>query len=67
MNTYSSIEPNQMSNSEIRNMCAELQTAINWGLLAAKVKTRCGTVHSVKVSKIKDFQDAYVAEAGSFN
>lgn len=61
MNIYQSIEPSKMTNSELKAICGDLQTAINWRLPYAKVKLNNFTV-KVETSKLKEYQKAFKTE-----
>lgn len=61
-NKYSSIVPSEMSNSELRNICIDLQTAINWGLDSARVLLANGQEYDVPVSRIGDYRNEFKTE-----
>ena len=64
MNTYNSIVPSQMTNSELQSICTEIQTAKNWGQDHAVVKLANGCQYKVEVSRHQDYQEAFKTNTG---
>ena len=63
MNTYNSIVPSEITNQELRAICADIQTAKNWGLNHATViLSQSDTPYQVPVSRHADYQEAYRTE-----
>lgn len=67
MNTYKSIDPEQMSSSEIRNLCADLLTAKNWNQNSVEVKLETGERKVILVNKLSDYQSHHKIEIGNIN
>ncbi len=67
MNTYKSIDPEQMSASEIRNLCEELLTAKNWSQNNVEVKLETGERKVIPVNKLSDYQSHHKIETGNIN
>lgn len=64
-NSYSSIVPSEMSNSELRGVCGDIQCAKMIGKDTVRVfLTSTGTEYDVPVSRHKDYQEAYKTETG---
>lgn len=62
-NKYISIIPSEMNNNELRNMCTELQIAINWGQDFATINLPSGNYNN-PVSRLADYQEAFQTETG---
>lgn len=66
LNKYSSIVPSEMSNQELRAMCAELHVASAWGKRHARVYlTSSNMEYDVEVSRLSDYQQQYQTETGA--
>ena len=56
-NHYSSIVPSEMSSSELRGICGDLQIAKNYGLNAARVYiTSTKLEYDVPIDNLKDYR-----------
>ena len=63
LNSYNSIIPSEMTNRELKSICTDIQTAINWGLSNARVYLNSTqTYYKVDVNRLKDYQDEYRTE-----
>ena len=60
---FGSINPEEMTNSEIREMCGYLYTAKNWRQSHIVVNVN-GISTSVSVSDLPKYQKAYKTETG---
>lgn len=59
-----SINPEEMTNSEILSVCTELQTAKNWGFDHGQVVMEDNQCVDIPVSRHKEYQDAYQVITG---
>lgn len=62
--TFGSIVPEEMTNSEIREMCGYLYTAQQWSLPAIIVDTVGGGKATIEVNELSKYQEAYRIETG---
>ena len=63
LNSYNSIVPSEMTNQELRSICTDIQTAINWGLSEARVYLNSTQLeYKVDVNRLKDYQKEYTTE-----
>lgn len=56
MNTYQTIVPSQMTNHELRGICADIQIAKNWGQKTVRVKLPYSE-YDVSIDQHKDYQN----------
>lgn len=65
-NNYSSVVPSELTNNELRQMCTELQTAINWGLNHATINLPSGEYRN-PVDRLSEYQEAYHTKTGAIS
>lgn len=64
-NLYGSVNPNNMTNRDIRNMCIELQTAKNWGINEVTVDIKVNGLRQatkVAVNQLEKYQEKHRTE-----
>lgn len=63
--TYNSIVPSEMTQRELKSICADIQVAKNWKLPYAKVKLKNGLEYKVEVERHSDYQRAVRTMTGA--
>ena len=61
---YSSIVPTNMSQTELRAMCSELQIAKNWNCKKHRVTLTSGQEYDVDVADINDYRQERIIDTG---
>lgn len=61
----SSIVPSEMSNKELKSICASLQIAKNWKFSKSRVDLANGQQYDVEVKDLQDYQEAFQTECGA--
>lgn len=54
--TYNSIVPSEMTQRELKSICADIQIAKNWNLPYATVQLKNGLEYKVDVESHSDYQ-----------